>query len=99
MADSRAAQELLARIRQAVAEDRYEISIHADNRIEERGMMVWQVASSLHEGTLLEVEPNDRPWPSVLVSQFLPDGAEVYAKWSYRSWDRMARLVTIYHPD
>jgi len=62
-------------------------------------MMVWQLTSSLNEGTLLEVEPNDRPWPSVLVSQLLPDGTEVHAKWSYRSLDRTARLVTVYHPD
>ena len=99
MAISRSAQELLSLIREAVEEERYEISIHADNRIEERGMMVWQATSGLREATLLEAEPGDRPWPSVLVSQLLPDGTEALAKWSYRSRDGMARLVTIFYPD
>jgi len=61
--------------------------------------MEWQIVAGLPEGKLLKVEPEDRPWPSLLLSQVLPDGTEVYARWSYRARDRMARLVTIYYPD
>jgi hypothetical protein len=64
----RSQQELLARIREAVEAERYEISIHADNRIDERGVMVWQIAMGLREGRVLKVLPQDRPWPSILVS-------------------------------
>jgi len=95
----RAALELLKTIREAVEEDRYELSIHADNRIEERGLMVWQIASALSDAKVLKARLDDRPWPSLLVSQILPDGTEVHAKWSYRSHDKMARLVTVYYPD
>ncbi|MBM4036758.1 MAG: DUF4258 domain-containing protein [Planctomycetes bacterium] len=97
--DSRTAQQLLARIEEAVRAERYEVSIHADNRIEERGMMEWHIVAGLPDADLLEAQLDDHPWPSVLLSQALPDGTEVYVKWSYRARDRMARLVTIYYPD
>ena len=95
----RTAVGLFTRVLEAVEQERYEVSIHADNRIEERGMMVWQVVSGLRDGKLLRAELDDRPWPSVLVSQLLPDGTEVRAKWSHRSRDDMARLVTVYYPN
>lgn len=99
MPPSRTAQELLAWIKEAVREERYEVSIHADNRIEERGLMEWQIVMGLADADLLRAEPDDRPWPAILLSQLLPDGTEVLGKWSYRSRDRMARLVTVYFPD
>jgi phosphoribosylformimino-5-aminoimidazole carboxamide ribonucleotide (ProFAR) isomerase len=96
---SRAAQELFDAIREAVQQERYEVSIHADNRIEERRMTEWQIVTGVSAARLLKTRLHDRPWPSILLSETLPDGTEVYAKWSYRPRDRMARLVTIYYPE
>jgi len=62
-------------------------------------MMEWQVVMGILDAHLLSADLQDRPWPSVLVSQMLPDGTEAHAKWSYRARDRMARVVTIYYPE
>ncbi len=71
--------QLFETIRQLVSEDRYIVGKHASERLEERGILEWQVVVGLQDGTLLEERPEDRPNPAVEVEQYLPDGTEFKA--------------------
>ncbi len=87
---------LLDHIRVAVANDRFVISWHADERCEERGIAVWQIAVGLDEAELLRERPRSKPNPSVVVRQVLADGTQVEAIWSWMAGSRRAKLVTVY---
>ena len=86
---------LFEEIRSAVREARYLISLHADERCEERGVTAWQVVSGLEEARLVK-EGHSKPNPSVLVRQLLADGTEVEVVWSWLANSRRAKLVTVY---
>ena len=58
---------LLSLIRQAVAEDRYLVSWHADERLEDREISDWQVVAGLDEAELVEERLHSHPNPSIVV--------------------------------
>ena len=86
-------------IKQLVAEEKYVIGQHASERLEERGIMEWQVVAGLEEGALiierLEAEPN----PAIEVRESLPDGVEFKAVWSHLPESGVAKLVTVHFFD
>lgn len=90
---------LLSEIRQAVAEDRYLVTWHADERLEERQISGWQVVEGLDTAELVDERPRSHPNPSIVVRQLLADGTEVEAVWSYSRESQRAKLVTVYFLD
>jgi hypothetical protein len=87
---------LFETIRQLVAEEKYVIGQHAAERLEERGIMEWQVVAGLDSGQLLLERPEAEPNPAVEVREILPDGTEVKAVWSLLSMSGVAKLVTVH---
>jgi hypothetical protein len=71
--------QLFDTIRQLVAEERYIVGDHASERLEERGIMGWQVVAGLEDGELIAERPDATPNPAVEVRESLPDGTEVKA--------------------
>ena len=69
--------KLLEQIRSAVANDRFFVAWHADERCEERGISAWQLVVSLEEAEVVRERPRSKPNPSVVVRQILEDGIEV----------------------
>ena len=90
---------LFSIIRQLVAEERYVVAEHASERLEERGIMEWQVVAGLEDGELIEERPNALPNPAVEVRETLPDGTEFKAVWSYLPQSAVAKLVTVHFFD
>jgi hypothetical protein len=90
---------LLDQIREAVANGRYVLSVHATERIRERRIPEWHAAAGLQEGRLISERPRDIPNPSVEVEQQLPDGTAVLAVWAWLSRSGLARLVTVHFFD
>lgn len=88
--------ELFETIRQLVAQEKYVIGLHASERLEERGMMEWQVVAGLDDGELLAERPDATPNPAVEVCEVLPDGTEYKAVWSHLSHSGVAKLVTVH---
>ena len=87
------------RVREAVAEGRYHIGIHADERLRGRRIRAWQVIGGVEGSRVLRERPKARPNPVVEVEQLLPDGTTVKAVWAYiRSVD-VAKLVTVHFLD
>jgi hypothetical protein len=90
---------LFDRIRQLVAEEMYVVGQHASERLEERGIMEWQVVAGVDEGELIVERPGAAPNPAVEIRESLPDGTEFKAVWSYLSQSGVAKLVTVHFFD
>jgi hypothetical protein len=91
--------QLFDTIRQLVAEEKYVVGQHASERLEERGIMEWQVIVGLEDGTLITERPDATPYPAVEVRESLPDGTEVKAVWSHLPQSGVAKLVTVHFFD
>ncbi len=91
--------QLFDSIRSLVLDGRYVVGDHAVERLEERGILEWQVVDGIEQGTLLTERPNDMPNPSVEVQQMLVDGTAARAVWSHLVNADIAKLVTVYYLD
>jgi hypothetical protein len=91
--------QLFDRIRQLVAEEKYVVGQHASERLEERGIMEWQVVAGLEDGELIAERPDATPNPVVEVRESLPDGTEFKAVWSHLRQSGVAKLVTVHFFD
>jgi len=86
--------------REIVAElDKYVVGQHASERLEERGIMEWQVVAGLEDGELIAERADATPNPAVEVREALPDGTEFKAVWSHLRQSGVAKLVTIHFFD
>ena len=88
--------KLFDQIHSAIEDGRFLVSLHADERCEERGISAWQLVAAFDEAELIRERPASQPNPSVIVSQILVDSTEVEAIWSWLSESRRAKLVTVY---
>ena len=91
--------QLFDTIRHLVAEEKYVVGQHASERLEERGIMEWQVVAGLEDGALIAERPGATPNPSVEVRESLPDGTEFKAVWSHLRQSGVAKLVTVHFFD
>jgi hypothetical protein len=91
--------QLFDTIRQLVTEEKYVVGQHASERLEERGIMEWQVVAGLGDGALVAERPDATPNPAVEVRESLPDGTEFKAVWSHLRQSGVAKLVTVHFID
>ncbi|HEV3116586.1 MAG TPA: DUF4258 domain-containing protein [Gemmataceae bacterium] len=91
--------KLFQRIQELVAAGKYVVGEHAVERLEERGLLEWQVVAALGSGKLLLERPRDKPNPAVEVREILPDGTECKAVWSHLRHSDAAKLVTVHFFD
>jgi hypothetical protein len=75
------------------------IGQHASERLDERGIMEWQVVAGLADGELIVERPGATPNPAVEVRQFLTDGTAFKAVWSHLRQSGVAKLVTAHFFD
>jgi hypothetical protein len=91
--------QLFDKIRQLVVEEKYIVGDHTSERLEERGIVEWQVVAALEEGKLNAERPDATPNPAVEVRESLPDGADFKAVWSHLRQSGVAKLVTVHFFD
>src|SRR5436190_403297 len=91
--------QLFDTIRKLVAEEKYVVGQHASERLEERGIMEWQVVAAIDKSELIVERPSARPNPAVEVRGSLPDGTEFKAVWSLLRQSGVAKLVTVHFFD
>ena len=91
--------QLFDTIRRLVAQDKYVVGEHASERLEERGIMEWQVVAGLDDGELILEKPDATPNPAVEVNELLPDGTAFKAVWSHLRQSNVAKLVTVHFYD
>ncbi len=91
--------QLFDTVRRLVAEEKYVVGQHAAERLEERGIMEWQVVAELDSAELLVEKPEAEPNPAIEVRELLPDGTEFKAVWSWLRQSGVAKLVTVHFFD
>lgn len=91
--------QLFATIRSLVARGRYLVSEHATERLEERGVLEWQVVDGVEQGQLIVERPEATPHPAIEVRQLLTEGTEIKAVWSHVISVDIAKLVTVHYFD
>jgi hypothetical protein len=91
--------QLFDSIRSLVLRGRYVVGEHAVERLEERGILEWQVVDGIESGVLMLERPKDLPNPSVEVQQLLADGTAIKTIWSHLVNADFAKLVTVYYLD
>ena len=92
-------ERLFETIRDLVAAERYVVGQHAVDRLEERGIMEWQVVAGMAEASLIAERPTTTPNASVEFMVLLPDGDEVKVVWAYLPGSGVAKLVTVHFFD
>ncbi|HLL89116.1 MAG TPA: DUF4258 domain-containing protein [Tepidisphaeraceae bacterium] len=86
-------------IRGLVIAGRYVVGQHAAERLDERGVLEWQVVDGIRDGSLIVERPAALPHRAVEVRQLLADGTEVKAVWSHVVSVDVAKLVTVHFFD
>lgn len=86
-------------IRRLVTDGRYVVGQHAVERLDERGILEWQIVDGIDEAILLAEHLDDRPNPAVETRQVLADGTDVKAVWSHIVSADIAKLVTVHFFD
>lgn len=87
---------LFPKIREQVMRGRYMIGQHAVERLDERGILEWQVVDGIEQGRFLRERPDGYPHPVVEVEQTLADNTRILAVWAYMESVDYAKLVTVY---
>jgi hypothetical protein len=90
---------LFEKIRRAVADERFVVGWHADERCEARAVSEWRLVAGLDDAELVRERPASKPNPSVVVRQAMADGTEVQVIWSWLEQTGRAKLVTVYFED
>ena len=91
--------QLFKTIQTLVSSEKYIVGLHASERLEERGLLEWQVVVGLDEGELLSEQQDATPHPVIEVCETLPDGTEFKAVWSYLAQSGVAKLVAVHFFD
>jgi hypothetical protein len=91
--------QLFDTIRKLVAEDKYIVGQHAVERLEERGIMEWQIVAGVANAELIVERPQAVPNPIVELVESLADGTEVKSVWSHLRQSGVAKLVTVHFFD
>jgi hypothetical protein len=76
-------------IASAIGSENYLVSLHAQRRLRQRGIELWQIEAGLTGWIVEEVRPDDLPNPSMVCKQTLPDGTR--SRLFGRLWPKTAR--------
>ena len=60
-------------IASAIGSERYLVGLHAQRRLRERLIELWQIEAGVTGWIVEEVRPDDLPNPSIVCKQTLPD--------------------------
>ncbi len=84
---------------QAIQRQNVRISDHARDEAKEDSLLLNEIFYSVYEGAIIENYPDDRPYPSCLISGFTQNRKPVHSVWAYNSETQKAVLITVYIPD
>lgn len=71
---------------------------HSIQRIFERGIDPDDIENSLKTGEVIEEYPDDKPFPSLLILNFI-NGKAIHIVFSFDKTDETMYLITAYYPD
>lgn len=84
-------------LRKICLPENIEITMHAAKRLEQRGILVKDVLSCIHNGEIIEQYPDDYPYPSCLILGMTIAGKYIHVV--VGSNMQTIWIVTAYYPD
>lgn len=90
--------DLMAGIREKIADQRFEFSRHAADQSIRRGIGVSELREALLRGEVIEDYPQDKYGPSCLVLGVTDAGRPLHVQCSYPSRPTL-KIITLYEPD
>jgi len=89
----------ISHIIDAIRGKRVRITDHADEEAASDNLRYEEIYNSVLQGEVIEIYPQDRPYPSCLILGMTFRGEPVHSVWAYNAETRWAVLVTVYRPD
>lgn len=89
----------ITEIIKAIERSRIFITDHADEEAEADHLKIDEVYFSVFHGEIIEIYPEDQPFPSCLILGRTFAGDPVHTVWAYNIENEWAVLVTVYRPD
>jgi len=83
----------------AIRNQRIRITDHADEEAQADHLSFDEVFVSVFQGEVIEVYPDDKPFPSCLIYGDTFSGDPVHSVWAYNRENQWAVLITVYRPD
>ena len=89
---------LIEEIREKIANDLFEISRHALDRMILREILVTEIREAIADGEVIEDYPNDKYGPSCLVFGNTQIQRPIHVQCTYPSRP-LVKIITVYEPD
>ena len=89
----------LADVTKAIDAHRVRVTDHADEEAAADRLTLDEVLKSVRDGEIIEHYPDDKPYPSCLISGNAATNEPVHSVWGYNEANGWAVLITVYRPD
>jgi hypothetical protein len=83
----------------SIRRNRVRITDHADEEAQADRLSFDEIFVSVFQGEVIEVYPDDWPYPSCLIYGTTFHGEPIHTVWAYNRENEWAVLVTVYRPD
>jgi hypothetical protein len=83
----------------AIRENRVMITDHADEEADNDQLTFDEIYFSVFHGEVIEIYPDDRPYPSCLIFGLNFSGDPIHSVWAFNEKTQWAVLITVYRPD
>lgn len=88
---------LIKNLREYFIQEKVIITIHAQERLRQRGIKVKDVKNCIMQGEIIEDYPDDFPYPSCLIFGYTTNGKVLHVVASDEG--TCSRIITAYFPD
>jgi hypothetical protein len=83
----------------ALLANRIRVSDHADEEAQADHLTFDSIYFSVLYGEIIEMYPDDTPYPSCLIYGEAFNGDPIHSIWAYNQQNQWTVLVTVYRPD
>lgn len=83
-------------IRQRIKARHYRITMHAQKRMDQRGITLAELNEAIYHGEVIETYPEDRPYPSCLIMGRVRGGFPLYVVCAL---ERNVHIITVHWLD
>ena len=84
-------------LRSICTDEKIMISAHARRRCVERGITINDIKAAVASGEIIEVYPDDKPFPSCLICG--KSAKRIYVHVVLSTNERLINIITAYYPD
>lgn len=86
----------IEKLRRLVSDGKYRITLHAQKRIDQRAITLAELKEVICHGEVIEIYPDDKPYPSCLIVGRVRGGFPLYAVCALSD---LVHIVTVHWVD